>query len=62
MSPEEFAEVQRNIKAGLSLNADLQLQQVTLLKNIQALLRGVIIIGGVLICLCVMAVIATANK
>ena len=61
MTPDEFAAVQRNIKDGLSLNAELQHQQVTLLKNIQTLLRGVIVLGGLLLVVVVMVVAFSAR-
>ncbi len=59
MTPSEFAEVQRQIKAGLALNADLQHQQVIVLKNIQVLLRSCLIVGGLVLCIC-LTVIAFA--
>ena len=61
MTPDEFAQVQRHIKDGLALNADLQQQQVTLLKNIQTLLRGCLIVGGLVLVACVMVVAFSAR-
>jgi hypothetical protein len=61
MTPEEFAQVQRNIKDGLALNVELQHQQVRLLKNIQTLLRGCIVIGGVVVVFAVIALAAASR-
>lgn len=62
MTPEEFAQVQRHIKDGLALNAELQHQQVTLLKNIQALLRGCVIFCGLVLVACVLALFASSAR
>jgi hypothetical protein len=62
MTPEEFATVQRHIKDGLALNAELQLQQVTLLKNVQALLRGCLIVGGLVLVACFFAVFIATTR
>jgi len=56
MTPEEFATVQRHIKDGLALNAELSQQQVALLRNIQSLLRGCIVVGGILLLIALMAI------